>query len=84
MKNKLTLAVVAAGAALLFAAPQAANALPQVNDGKQVSQTNVEKAGYRGHNRGWRGRYYRRNHYRGYRGYGHRHRRPGFGVYLGF
>jgi hypothetical protein len=83
MKNKLTLAVVAAGAALFFAAPQAANALPQVSDAKQVSQTNVEKAGYRGHRRGWRNRYYRRHHYRGGNRY-YRHRRPGFGVYLGF
>jgi hypothetical protein len=68
---------------MLFAAPQGASALPQVNDAKQATQSNVEKAGYyRNRHRGWRNRYYRRNYYGGYpRRY---YRRPGFGIYLGF
>jgi len=68
-------------AALLFAAPQSASALPQVGASKQVTTTNVEKAGYRHHRR-----YYGHRHWRGRHYYGHRryYRRPGFGVYLGF
>jgi hypothetical protein len=56
--------------------------LPAAKDAKQATQSNVEKAHYRGYRRGWRHRHYRR-HY-GY-GYGRRYyRRPGFGIYLGF
>jgi hypothetical protein len=83
MKNRLTLAAVAAAGAMFFATPQAANALPQVGDAKQATQgSNVEKAHYRRHrHRGWRHRYYRRHYY----GYPRRYyRRPGFGIYLGF
>jgi hypothetical protein len=76
MHMKSTLAVVAAAAAMLFAAPQGASALPQVDGAKQLNASSVEKAGYRGYRRG----YYRRGYY------GHRHyrHRPGFGIYLGF
>ena len=71
-----TIAVAAAAATIMFAVPQSANALPQAVDAKQVTKSNVEKAGYRYGRRHWRHRHY----------YGHRryYRRPGFGVYLGF
>lgn len=82
MHMKTTLAVVAAAAVMVFAAPQGASALPQVDGAKQLNSSSVEKAGYRDGRRGWRRGYYRRNGY----GYGRRHyrRRPGFGIYLGF
>jgi hypothetical protein len=79
MKSKMTLAAVAAvitGGAALLAAPQAANATPQLGDSKQVTKSNVEQAGYRYHRR-----YGRRGGYYGHRRY---YRRPGFGIYLGF
>jgi hypothetical protein len=82
MHVKTTLAVVAAAAVMLFAAPQGASALPQANGAKQLNSSNVEKTGYYdGRRNGWRRGYYRRNY-----GYGRRHyrRRPGFGIYLGF
>jgi hypothetical protein len=81
MQTKTTLAIVAAAAVMMFAAPQGASALPQVDGAKQLNSSNVEKAGYRDDRRGWRRGYYRRGN-----GYGRRHyrRRPGFGVYLGF
>lgn len=69
------LAVAAAATTMLFAAPQAANALPLVKDASQVTKSNVEQAAYRGR------RHWRQRHYYGNRRY---HRRPGFGVYLGF
>jgi hypothetical protein len=82
MKSTATFAALAAGAAMIFAVPQAANAIPQANGVKQAQQSNVEKAGYRHRHRGWRHRHYRRHHH--YR-YGPRYyRRPGFGIYLGF
>ncbi len=81
MQMKTTLAVCAAAAAMLFAAPQSASALPQANDAKQATQSNVEKAGYRHRHRGWRRGHYRRHYYGGRRYY---RRRPGFGIYLGF
>ncbi len=81
MQTKTTLAVIAAATMMVFAAPQGASALPQVDGAKQLNSSNVEKTGYRDGRRGWRRGYYRRGY-----GYGHRHyrRRPGFGVYLGF
>jgi hypothetical protein len=77
MRKTISLAAIAAAAALTFAVPQAANATPAVGGGKEINKSNVEKTHYRGYRRG----YYKR-HYR----YGHRHyrRRPGFGIYLGF
>ncbi len=82
MKPRTTLAASAALiTAALFAAPQSANALPQVGDTKQQVSTNVEKAGYRHHRRYYRHRHWR---HRGYYGHRHYYRRPGFGVYLGF
>jgi hypothetical protein len=81
MHMKTTLAVVAAAAVMMFAAPQGASALPQVDGAKELNSTSVEKAGYRDGRRGWRRGYYRRN---GYDGRRHYRRRPGFGIYLGF
>lgn len=78
MHKGISVAAIAAAAAFMFAAPQTASAAPQLADGKQMTQSNVEKNHYRGYRRG----YYRRGY-----GYGNRHyyrRRPGFGVYLGF
>lgn len=77
MRTKSTLATVVAAAAIMFALPQAASALPQISGAKQLNTSSVEKTGYGGYRRG----YYRRHGY-----YGHRHyrRRPGFGIYLGF
>ena len=81
MYTKSTLTAVAAAAVMMFAAPQGANALPNVAGAKQLNSSTVEKAGYRDGRRGWRRGYYRRNY-----GYGGRHyrRRPGFGISLGF
>jgi hypothetical protein len=81
MHLKTTLAVVAAAAVLLFAAPNGASALPKVDGAKQLNSSSVEKAGYRDGRRGWRRGYYRRGY-----GYGHRHyrRRPGLYIGLGF
>jgi hypothetical protein len=81
MRIRTTLAVVAAAAVMLFAAPQGASALPQANGAKQLNSSNVEKTGYYDGRRGWRRGYYRRN---GYYGRRHYRRRPGFGIYLGF
>jgi len=81
MYKKATLTAIAAAAVMMFAAPQGASALPNVDGAKQLNSSTVEKAGYRDGRRGWRRGYYRRNY-----GYGQRHyrRRPGFRVYLGF
>ncbi|WP_072377623.1 hypothetical protein [Hyphomicrobium sp. NDB2Meth4] len=81
---RMTAMLVAAGigAAAMFAAPQSASALPQVSDAKQVTTSNVEKAGYRHHRRHWRHRHYYRGH-RYHRHHRHYYRRPGFGIYLG-
>jgi hypothetical protein len=81
MRIKTTLAVIAAAAVMLFAAPQGASALPQANGAKQLNSSNVEKTGYYDGRRGWRRGYYRRH---GYYGRRHYRRRPGFGIYLGF
>ncbi|CAN1721375.1 conserved exported protein of unknown function [Hyphomicrobium sp. 1Nfss2.1] len=80
---RITAMLVAAGigAAAMFAAPQSASALPQVSDAKQVTKSNVEKAGYRHHRRHWRHRHYRGH--RWHRHHRHYYRRPGFGIYLG-
>jgi hypothetical protein len=80
MQLKTILAVVAAAAVMMFAAPQGASALPKVDGAKQLNSSSVEKAGYRHRHRGWRRGYYRRGH-----GYRHRHyrRRPGFYIGIG-
>lgn len=78
MHKGISVAAIAAAAAVMFALPQAASATPQMSGVKEINKSNVEKTHYRGYRRG----YYRRGW-----GYGHRHyyrRRPGFGVYLGF
>ena len=63
---------------MLFAAPQGASALPQVDGAKQLNSSSVQKAGYRDGRRGWRRGYYRRNY-----GYGgRRHYRRGPGLYI--
>ncbi len=76
MQIKTTLAVVAAAAVMLVAAPQGASALPKVDGAKQLNSSSVEKAHYRG---------YRRGYYRRHGRYGHRHyrRRPGFYIGIG-
>ena len=80
MHMKSTLAVVAAAAVMMFAAPQGASALPQANGAKELNSSTVEQANYRGHRRGWRRGYYRRNY-----GYGgRRHYRRGSGIYFRF
>ena len=80
MLMKSTLAVVAAAAVMMFAAPQGASALPQVSGAKELNSSTVEKTHYRGHRRGWRRGYYRRNY-----GYGgRRHYRRGSGIYIQF
>ncbi|KAB2939669.1 MAG: hypothetical protein K8F92_00150 [Hyphomicrobium sp.] len=81
MLTKTALAAAVAAAGVLLATPQSASALPQANGAKQINTSNVEKAGYYHHHRGWRRGHYRRHGHH----YGHRHyRRPGFGIYLGF
>ena len=79
MHMKSTLAVVAAAAVMMFAAPQGASALPQVNGAKELNTSTVEKTHYRGHRRGWRRGYYRRNYYGG-----RRHYRRRSGIYIMF
>jgi hypothetical protein len=79
MHMKTTLAVIAAAAVMMFAVPQGANALPQVDGAKQLNSSSVEKAGYRDGRRGWRRGYYRRNY-----GYGRRHYRRRPSIYLRF
>jgi hypothetical protein len=78
MHKGISLAAIAAAGAIVFAAPQAASAAPQLSGVKEINKSNVEQTRYRG----WRRGYYRRHGY-----YGHRHyyrRRPGFGIYFGF
>jgi len=87
MKSTVIFAAFAAGA-MMLAAPQAANAIPQAGSAKHLQTSDVSKAGYRHHRPRWRHRHYRSPRYYRY-GYGHRHghryyRRPGVGVYLGF
>jgi hypothetical protein len=45
MQLKTTLAVVAAAAVIVFAVPEGASALPQVDGAKQLNSTTVEKRG---------------------------------------
>lgn len=88
MRMRAMLVAAGIGAAAMFAAPYSASALPQVSDAKQVTTSNVEKAGYRHHRRHYRHRHWRHRHYyrshRWHRHHRHYYRRPGFGVYLGF
>ena len=71
MHMKYTLAVVAVATAMVFAAPQGASALPQVDGAKQLKSSSVEKTH-------WHRGYYRRNY-----GYGdHRHYRRGPVLYI--
>jgi hypothetical protein len=79
MHIKTTLAAVAAAAVMVFAVPQGASALPQVDGAKQLNSSTAEKAGYRDRRRGWRRGYYRRNY-----GYGRRYYRRRPGIYLRF
>jgi len=87
MKTTAIFAAFAAGA-MMLAAPQAANAIPQSSGAQHLQTSNVSKAGYRHHRPRWRHRHYRSPRY--YRqGHWHRHghryyRRPGVGLYLGF
>lgn len=76
-----SLAALGVAAAVLFAVPQSANALPgQASGIKNSEATNVVKV----HRRGWRHRHYRHRHWR-HRHWGYRHRyyrRPHFGIYF--
>ena len=76
-----TLAALGVAAAVLFAAPQSASALPgQVGGIKNSEATNIVKV----HRRGWRHRHWRHRHWR-HRHWGYRHRyyrRPRVGIYF--
>lgn len=70
-----TLAAVGVAAALFFAVPQGANALPgQGIAVKDSGATNLFKV----HRRGWRHRHYRRHHHHHRRYY----RRPGLYIHV--
>jgi hypothetical protein len=71
-----SLAALGVTAALLFAAPQSASALPgQANVIKNAEATNIVKV----HRRGWRHRHWRHRHW----GYRYRYyRRPRIGIYF--
>ena len=71
-----TLAALGVAAAVLFAAPQSASALPGQAEGVKNSEaTNIVKV----HRRGWRHRHWRHRHW----GYRHRYyRRPRVGIYF--
>ena len=71
-----TLAALGVAAALLFAVPHGASALPGEAAGiKNSEATNIVKV----HRRGWRHRHWRHRHW----GYRHRYyRRPRIGIYF--
>ncbi len=78
-----TLAALGVAAALLFAVPQGASALPgQASGLKNTETSNIVKV----HRRGWRHRHWRHRHWGHRRGYGHRHyyrrRGPHIGIFF--
>jgi hypothetical protein len=78
-----SLAALGVAAALMFAVPQSASALPGQTSGiKNSEATNVVKV----HRRGWRHRHWRHRHWGYRRGYGHRHyyrrRGPHIGIFF--